>query len=216
MSASIIYLHGFNSASTDLSGQLLRNKPKLAILEDFCQSHHIRLITPNVDYRDFKEIVSTLMKLYTAEVEQDRRVFFMGSSMGGFTSEYMAISTGTQAIMINPVLKPTKLLLGFIGVTQNSETKEPYEWTQKHCDAYLEFEQEVERSRNLRICRTVFLDRDDELLNAKQTAEYYQPIARVEIFPGGSHSFDHMEQALPVLEEVIFAEQPDYQFSLDP
>ncbi len=215
MSASILYLHGFNSASTDLSGQLLRHKPKLAILEDFCQTHRIRLLTPNVDYRDFKAIIRTLMKDYATEVEQKRRVFFMGSSMGGFCSEYMAINTGTQAIMINPVVKPTELLPSFIGVTENYEIGEPYEWTQKHCDAYLEFEQEVERSRNLRICRTVFLDLDDELLNAKQTAEHYQPIARVEIFPGGSHSFDHMEQALPVLEQVIFAEQPDYRFSLE-
>jgi hypothetical protein len=32
----IIYLHGFNSASLDLNGNLLTNKEKLLVMQEFC------------------------------------------------------------------------------------------------------------------------------------------------------------------------------------
>jgi predicted esterase YcpF (UPF0227 family) len=50
----------------------------------------------------------------------------MGSSMGGFASEYLAMKTGCKAIMVNPAIAPSQLLPQFIGVKENYETGQPY------------------------------------------------------------------------------------------
>ena len=60
MKKAIIYLHGFNSASLDLNGNLLISKEKLLIMKAFCLQKDILFYTPNIDYRDFQEIVEDI------------------------------------------------------------------------------------------------------------------------------------------------------------
>ncbi len=201
---AIIYLHGFNSASVGLDGNLLTSKEKLRVLQEFCFEKAILLMTPTIDYRDFENIVEDLLFEWNQLLDQGYQVFFMGSSMGGFTSEYMAMKTGCKAIMINPAICPNKLLPQFIGVTENFETGLPYHWEIKHCEQYLKYEQELASSQRS-IDRTILLDLADELIDAKKTFSKYQAIAKILAFEGGSHSFEHMRQALPAIEQVIFS-----------
>ena len=198
----IFYLHGFNSASLDAKGRLLIRKDKLRVLQDFCISNDILLTARNVDYRDFEALVEDALFAWNQYLDQGCEVVFMGSSMGGFASEYLAMKTGTKAVMINPVIRPSELLPRFIGVEANYETGEPYHWLQSHCDQYVSHERRL-ADNLLAIDRTVLLDRDDELLDAEKTRLKYQAIAHVVTFDGGSHAFDHMQQALPVIEDVI-------------
>lgn len=201
---AIIYLHGFNSASLDLTGELLVSKEKLLVMQDFCQQRQIEFLTPNVDYRDFQNIVEDRLFEWNQLMDKAYDVVFMGSSMGGFSSEYLAMKTGAKAIMINPTINPSILLPDFIGVSENYETGQPYHWVQSHCDQYLAYEKELTAS-NRQISRTILLDMADELLDSSLTQEKYQDIADVVCFEGGSHSFEHMKQALPVIEQVIFS-----------
>ena len=133
MKKAIIYLHGFNSASLNLSGELLTSKEKLLFLQQFCQQKNIEFYTPNVDYRYFENIIEDMLFQWNQFLDQSYDVVFMGSSMGGFTSEYLAMKTGCKAIMINPAIVPSELLPQFIGVTENYETGQPYQWSQSHC-----------------------------------------------------------------------------------
>jgi len=204
---AIIYLHGFNSASLDLSGQLLINKEKLLVLQTFCTEKDILFFTPNVDYRDFQNLVDDMLFHWNQFVDQGYDVVLMGSSMGGFSSEYLAMKTGCKAIMINPAIKPSELLPQFIGVTENFETGQPYRWDRSHCEQFLPYEQELANSSRS-LDRTVLLDMADELLDAGKTYAKYQAIAHVVKFSGGSHSFEHMQEALPVIEKVIFSARP--------
>jgi hypothetical protein len=45
----------------------------------------------------------------------------------------------------------------------------------------------------------------DELLDAEKTLTKYQAIAKVATFAGGSHGFEHMREALPVISRVLSA-----------
>lgn len=202
----IHYLHGFNSASLDLNGQLLIHKPKLGVLKEFCIARQILLYTPNVDYRDFKRLIDDGLAQWRHYENTGYKVIFMGSSMGGFASEYLAMKTGCKAIMINPAVNPSALLTQFIGVEANFETGQSYEWTQSHCDQYLAYEQELLNDLT-RISRTLLLDLGDELLDAKATSARYESIAKVVKYEGGSHGFDHLHEALPILESVILARE---------
>ena len=204
MKNAIIYLHGFNSASLDLSGNLLLTKQKLVVLDRFCQQYQIKFCTPNVDYRNFEQLISDLTQMFVDLEAEGYKVLFMGSSLGGFTSEYMAMKTHAQAIMINPAISPSELLAQFIGVSENFETKQAYDWNKAHCDQYRFFEDELKHQPEQQIKRTVFLDMADELIDSSITLEKYQEIARVVTYQGGSHGFEHIEEALPIIKKTIF------------
>jgi len=205
MKNAIIYLHGFNSASLDLSGHLLLSKQKLVVLNRFCQQHKIKFYTPNVDYRDFSQVIGDLTQLFLQLEAEGYKVLFMGSSLGGFTSEYMAIKTERKAIMINPAIEPSELLLKYKGITENFELKQPYHWTQGHCEQFKTYESELQQSLTQTISLTLLLDMADELIDSFKTQQRYQPYADVVAYEGGSHSFEHIEQALPVIEKVIYS-----------
>jgi predicted esterase YcpF (UPF0227 family) len=127
----------------------------------------------------------------------------MGSSMGGFASEYLAMKTGCKAVMINPAITPTELLPQFIGVTENYETAQPYQWEQKDCEQYLNYQNELENTSH-HIDRTILLDMADELIDSKNTSSIYKDKANVVTYDGGSHSFEHIKLALPVIDKLIF------------
>jgi len=203
MKKAIIYLHGFNSASLDIEGELLTSKEKLLVLEQFCLQKDILFYTPNVDYRDFEGIVEDILFQWNQYLDQSYDVIFMGSSMGGFSSEYLAMKTGCKAIMINPVIVASELLSQFIGVTENYETGQPYQWDQNNCNQYIKYEKEIENSAQS-IDRTILLDMADELIDSENTVLVYKDKANVVAYDGGSHSFEHIKQALPVIEQVIF------------
>jgi len=203
MKKAIIYLHGFNSASLDIEGELLTSKEKLLVLEQFCLQKDILFYTPNVDYRDFEGIVEDILFQWNQYLDQSYDVIFMGSSMGGFSSEYLAMKTGCKAIMINPVIVASELLSQFIGVTENYETGQPYQWDQNNCNQYIKYEKEIENSAQS-IDRTILLDMADELIDSENTVLVYKDKANVVAYDGGSHGFEHIKQALPVIEQVIF------------
>ncbi|HIF54684.1 MAG TPA: hypothetical protein EYQ57_05845 [Methylococcaceae bacterium] len=203
MKKAIIYLHGFNSASLNLAGELLTSKEKLLVLQQYCEQKDIVFYTPNVDYRDFEGIVEDMLFQWNQYLDQSYDVLFMGSSMGGFTSEYLAMKTGCKAIMINPAITPSELLPQFIGVTENYETGQPYQWAQNNCEQYKPYEQAL-ASSSLRIDRTILLDMADELIDAENTLRVYGEKANVVSYSGGSHGFEHIEQALPVIDKLIF------------
>ncbi len=207
MKKAIIYLHGFNSASLDLNGNLLISKEKLLIMKAFCLPKDILFYTPNVDYRDFENIVEDMLFQWNQYLDQSYDVVFMGSSMGGFASEYLAMKTGCKAIMINPAITPSELLLQFIGVTENYETGQPYCWEQSHCEQYIKYEQEL-KSSNQSLDRTIFLDMADELIDSENTLSKYKDKSNVVTYDGGSHSFEHIRQALPIINRVIFSQPP--------
>lgn len=205
MKHAIIYLHGFNSASLDLKGQLLASKEKLVVLDRFCQQQQIKFCTPNVDYRNFAQIIGDLLVLFKDLNSQSTEVLFMGSSMGGFTSEYMAMKTQSKAIMINPAISPSELLPQFIGCSENFETHQSYEWNKQHCEQYRVYETELKTYTGNPVNRTILLDMADELLDSNLTIKAYQDCANILTFPGGSHGFDHIKQALPEIEKVIYS-----------
>ncbi|ATG89402.1 YqiA/YcfP family alpha/beta fold hydrolase [Methylomonas koyamae] len=206
MKRAIVYLHGFNSASLDSHGKLLTAKEKLAVLQEFCIERDVLLYAPNLDYRDFQGLIEDLLFEWNQLLDQGYDVVFMGSSMGGFSSEYLAYKTGARAIMINPAVNPSTLLPQFIGVTANFENGEPYDWQQSHCDQYAKYEQELAANRQ-KLDLTLLLDLGDELLDSAATHDLYQAKAPVACFPGGSHGFEHMREALPLVERVLFGEE---------
>ena len=203
MKHAIIYLHGFNSAALDHSGKLLTSKNKLAVLERFCNDLQIKFCVSNIDYRDFEKILAHFIQLHRELIDQDYNVVFMGSSLGGFSSEYLALKTKSKAILINPAINPSDQLVKYIGITENFETKSPFDWHQANCDQFKRYEIELKKFTTEKGRRTILLDMADELIDSSQTYRQYKEIADVTIYKGGSHSFEHIEEALPIIKKAV-------------
>ncbi len=195
----LIYLHGFNSASTDDKGNLLVGKTKLRLLSEMCADHGFIFRAPNLDYQDPPGVVKQLIGL-TEELDVHASfndLSFIGTSLGGFMAEVMARHTATNAIMINPAIKPSESLQRSIGPLENYVTGEKYIWTQENCDAFKALEPDDSGKYAAGISRTVIVDLGDEILDARQTIRKYEGKVALHVFEGGSHRFDHMEDALP-------------------
>ena len=44
----------------------------------------------------------------------------------------------------------------------------------------------------------------DELIDSEKTLAMYKEKANVMTYAGGSHSFEHIREALPLIEKVVF------------
>ncbi|NOQ50480.1 MAG: hypothetical protein GQ557_02285 [Mycoplasmataceae bacterium] len=204
MKEALIYLHGFNSASIDNHGNLL-SKNKLKILNNFCNENNFKFIAPNLDYRNIPEVIENLNFLERELDKDGYDVTFIGTSLGGFFAEYMAWETLTKAILINPAINPSKTLKRYIGNIKNFANGKEYKWTSENCEAFVEYEQELLKFPYTEIPRTVILDRGDEVIDVERTIERYDGKASVHTFEGGSHRFDHIEEALPIIKKAIFS-----------
>ena len=88
-------------------------------------------------------------------------------------------------------------------MTKNLETGQSYHWNPTHCKQYVHYEKEL-NSSSKQIDRTILLDMADTLIDSENTRLIYQEKANVVCYEGGSHSFDHINQALPLIEAVMF------------
>jgi predicted esterase YcpF (UPF0227 family) len=195
----LIYLHGFNSASVDDNGDLLQGKTKLQLLSQLCAERNFIFVAPNLDYREPLRVVKQLADL-AEELDVHASycdLSFIGTSLGGFMAEVMARETATNAIMINPAIKPSESLVRSIGPLENYATGEKYTWIQENCDAFKALEMDGPGGCIAGISRTVIVDLGDEILDARQTIKKYEGKVALHVYEGGSHRFDHMEEALP-------------------
>ena len=208
MTNKVIYLHGFNSASVDEEARLLPSKNKLQMLNQLCGEIGFRFIAPNLDYQNPNAIVEQLSKLAlgTEVNESPGYTSFIGSSLGGFMAEYMAMKTRTQAIMINPAITPSASLTSAIGECRNYVNNEKYQWSKENCDAFHALEQELEQfAKTDSISRTVLLDLGDEVLDAREAIKKYEGKVTLYVFQGGSHRFDHMQESLAAIKDALTA-----------
>ncbi|MBE9549441.1 MAG: hypothetical protein IMF09_08570 [Proteobacteria bacterium] len=205
MKNTLIYLHGFNSASVDGKGALLPDKQKLHLLNEVCQQNQVQFQAPNLDYTNPAVAAASLV-----EVAEDLAlhnpsgdITFIGTSLGGFMAAYMGMRTNTAAIMINPAINPSLSLRGYIGPCQNYATGERYLWTRENCKLFIPLKQALNQASGLP--RTLLIDMGDEVLDSNETLMKYRGIADVHKFPGGSHRFEHIHEALPIIKNVILS-----------
>ncbi len=181
------------------------SKNKLHTLNHFCNDNGFKFIAPNLDYQDIPAIIEILTKLENQLDSEGYDVTFIGTSLGGFFAEYMAWETLTKGILINPAINPSTTLKRYIGKIKNFANGNQCEWTLENCEVFVKYENELAKFPYTDIPRTVILDRGDEVIDVKKTIEKYKGKTSLEIFEGGSHRFDHIEEALPIIKKAIFS-----------
>jgi predicted esterase YcpF (UPF0227 family) len=180
----VIYLHGFNSAFDP-------DNVKVRALAQVYQLHPLTYDS----FAPFDEVMEFLTTQADSLGAAGLKV--VGTSLGGFFAAHLASRLGLPAVVINPCYDPHAMLDKYVGQEfPNFKTGVVRTLTPATGRSYagrsvanLGFQQ----------APLVLLDAADELLDSAATARELGHFP-VHVFPGGSHRFEHIEAALPVID----------------
>ncbi len=198
MSASILYIHGFNSSPLSRKArQLEMAMDPLGLAE--------RLRIPALHHHPRQAIAQL-----EAAIVALGQPLLVGSSLGGYYATHLAERHGLKALLINPAVAPHRLFDGYLGTQHNLYTDETWELTLDHVQALAELEVPAP-SAGERI--QVWLQTGDETLDYRQAQRYYQACdLRIEV--GGDHGFQGFAQRLD--QVLAFAGiEPERDTALD-
>ena len=189
----IIYLHGFSSAAASnkagIFKRALSENPFLILDYPAHQPHAaVSLIT--------RTIISAKSE-YPGEV-----LTLMGSSMGGFYARFLALALAVvdRVVMINPALQPQLTLEPYIGLNTNMVTGEPFEFSRQDFEDLADYACEPVSQLTPTL---VLLDEGDEVIDHRVAASAYATAGRVVVYPGGSHRFEHIDEAIPEIRNFV-------------
>jgi predicted esterase YcpF (UPF0227 family) len=182
----LVYLHGFNSGGTSGKATWLREHlPDLTVLSPTYPTH---------DAGKAPEFLRAYIARVRRERPDDRKLLLVGSSLGGFWARHLAAELGAGMVLINPGIHPDVDLLDVVGPNVNEATGERYVLAEAQVRAFARVKQP---HCDPKIPTLLLLDEGDELLDYRVAQAYYRGCAKIIVYPGGSHRFDHMAEALP-------------------
>ena len=186
--ATVVYLHGFNSAPQSVKGQLLARAA--AALPEPPRFH-----LPQLHHRPALAMCAVATWI-DREVPSGCDLTLIGSSLGGFYATALAEQYGARAVLINPAIRPHEDLRPYDGRQRNPYTGEEYDITRAHFDelSALAVARITRPERYFLLVRT-----GDELLDWHAAVEFYAG-ANQYVAGGGDHGWtDFDDEAASVL-----------------
>ncbi len=178
----IIYIHGFNS-----SGQSGKAKE---LAEMFPEE---QVIAPDLPWQPEKAMVLLEQLIQRC---LDEKVLLIGSSLGGYYAQYLGWRLGYPVVLINPALDPVPLLLECVGKQTNYYTQEVYHLTG---EAVFSLQRFAVAPGDMKAPVLVLLDKRDEVIDYQIAERAYRDFGTVKCFEGGSHRFEHLQDAKALL-----------------
>jgi hypothetical protein len=200
----IVYLHGFNSGGNANKARWLREHLRpLMLLSPTYEPHHARQSA-----RELRKYVARLVR----ENPQDRKLMFIGSSLGGFWAQYLASQkwgrdqgpgpVSVKLVLINPSIRPDITLARHTGRYPNEATGGETVLTADDVAALRDYRVEPCHPT---VPTLLLLDEADEILDYREAVAAYQGCGKTIVYPGGSHRFDHLPEALPEILALYHA-----------
>lgn len=103
----LLYIHGFNSSPASLKAELLRQHFAAHNMSE-------RLCVPALPYSPVAAI-----ELLEHELARHPDTALVGSSLGGFYATWLAERHALKAVLVNPAVRPWKLLDKSTGIQHN-------------------------------------------------------------------------------------------------
>ena len=189
----ILYLHGLNSGSGSAKAAVLRRA--LQPVEVLSPGYPAHLAAEAV-----RVLSDALAQALTKASGRGEPVVLVGSSMGGFYGQYLAQRFPVEhLVMINPALRPWELLKQVVGWQVNEAQGERYYLSREMVAATRRYDLEDVSDA---APTTLLLDQGDELIDWHIAESIYAGRAEIHAFPGGSHAFDHMDEAVAIIRRL--------------
>ena len=198
VSRYLFYIHGFNSSP---------KSAKACLIADYLQSYvfPVDYRVPELSYCPEKAI-STLDAavtecISTSEQKGQKPVIgLIGSSMGGFYGTWIAEKYRLPLVLVNPAVRPDRLLKNHLGINKNTYTGEEYNFTEANIKQLKQMNIDPVTSPERYL---LLSQKGDEVLDYKEGVEKYSKSRQI-IQPGGSHGFDGFETQLPGILAFLF------------
>ncbi|MES9862214.1 MAG: YqiA/YcfP family alpha/beta fold hydrolase [Candidatus Thiodiazotropha sp. LLP2] len=186
----IVYLHGLNSAGSSGKAAFIRQAlPNIEVVSPTYPAHSADLAVTR--------LMQEMSGLFVGESKNSEPRILVGSSMGGFYGAWLAGRLGFHhLIMINPALQPWCLLKQVVGWQCNEALDEGYFLSSRMIAATREFATDP---GELITPVTLLLDKGDELIDYRIARDLYGESAEVICYEGGSHTFEHMQEAVELI-----------------
>ena len=125
-----------------------------------------------------------------------RRITVAGSSLGGFYATVLAERHGLPAVLINPAVPAAIPLDTWIGRHDNFYSGDFFDFTAEHVAQLRALD-----PPSLHADRYwLLLEENDEVLDVRDALRRYAG-ARIDLLPGGDHSFTRFDEFLPEIIE---------------
>jgi hypothetical protein len=187
----IIYLHGFNSGGRSHKATWLREH--LAPVPVFAPDY------PAHRARDALRILRKFIRRLRRENPQSRTLMLIGSSLGGFWARRLAPEFGARMVLINPSIRPDETLARHTGRYRNEATGEETVLTPEDARA---LKAHCVGPCNPAVPTLLLLDTNDEVLDYRIAEAALRGCGKTIVYPGGSHRFDHLAEALPEIRAL--------------
>lgn len=183
---TFLYLHGFNSKGNPTSDKF----KELGKLGD--------VITLNYNsFATYEEILENLEEKVMQELmaHPAGEVALVGTSLGGYWAGTLSGIYGMPAILMNPAIKPSKTLKKHVGLTLiNFVSGEANTLGENIPKSYPDLLKKG--------ILMIMVDEGDEVLDSYKTQKYFANYGPI-LFKGGGHRFEHMPEALPLIEKFL-------------
>lgn len=196
----VLYLHGFNSAGFGTKVNYLR--------ETFGDEN---VINPNLPINTEKAIKCLDFLVKNLKDNGEKKLILVGSSQGGFYALFLCFKYNIPTILINPMIRAGYTISESKIRLTNLKTKEVYDYKREYSEFLQKLEVEKEKIKRFRDRIFVYIDEGDNVLNWRQTVEYFDGFY-VKTFPRGSHYFEHMKDLTNDLKKNVLKNIERIQF----
>ena len=191
-STLVVYLHGFRSSPRSSKAVLTGEAVKALSTPDnpiewYCPQ---LLASPKA---------SMNMVVRRIDASKHDRLVVIGSSLGGYYTNYLAEKFTCKAVALNPAVRAPKELAAHVGMLTSYDTNEPYDFRPEYIDELkaLQVESISNPSRYF-----LMAAKGDELLDWQEMVDFYKGAEQL-VLEGGDHGISDYPDYLPKVLNFI-------------
>lgn len=191
-STLLVYLHGFRSSPNSSKAVMT----KQAIEAISTKSDPYEWYCPQLLASPKESMGLVIQHIHQSHAD---RIVVIGSSLGGFYTNYLAEKYGCIGVALNPAVRAARELKPHIGMMTAYDSEEPFEFRAEYID-----ELHALQVNNITRPERYFLiaAKGDELLDWKEMVEFYDGAKQL-VLEGSDHGISEYADHLPAVINFI-------------
>ena len=139
--------------------------------------------------------------MVTQHIDQSNadRMVIIGSSLGGFYTNYLAEKYDCKAVVLNPAVRAARELAPHVGMLTAYDSDEPFDFRPEYIDELKALQVEKISSPNRYF---LIAAKGDELLDWREMVDFYVGANQL-ILEGSDHGISEYGELLPKVLEFI-------------
>ena len=188
----VVYLHGFRSSPRSSKAVMTGDAIKALSTKD----NPIEWYCPQLNASPKES-----MDMVTAHIDQSQaeHLVVIGSSLGGFYTNYLAEKYNCKAVALNPAVHAARELAPHVGMMTSYDSDEPFDFRPEYIDELkaLQVEKITDPARYFLIAA-----KGDELLDWREMVAFYTGAKHL-VLEGSDHGIADYANHLPKVLDFI-------------